>query len=192
MSDFTGLLRQARAGDSGAHERLFSQVYADLKRMAARQLGAHLERGLATTSLVHETYLRLARPEALELADRAHFFAVAARAMRQLIIDHARHRQAGKRGGGDAPIDLDTAALQVLGASRDEELVALDQALEQLAQADPLLAQVVEMRFFGGMELTEIAPLLDRSERSLKRDWRKARAFLHGVLGGDGKESDVA
>lgn len=178
MVDITELIHQAREGDAGASERLFAHVYEDLRHIAARQLG-RARQEMQVTSLVHEAYFRLARPDALRMNDRAHFYAIAARAMRQLVIDHARQRIAGKRGGGEAMLELDS---QVACSDRDTELLALDQALGQLAAVDIDLARMVEMRFFAGMELSEITELTGRSDRSLKRDWRRARAFLHAQL----------
>jgi len=186
MAEVTELICRARAGDKGASDRLFEAVYADLHTLAAQQL-----RGAGgTTSLVHEAYFRLARPQSLAVGDRQHFFAVAARAMRQLSIDHARRRAADKRGAGVAVIELDDVAPSAL--ARDDDLLALDHALARLADLDPQLVQLVEMRFFGGLELEEIAALCGRSERTLKRDWRKARAFLHHQLGEGGLDELVA
>ena len=183
MAELTELIGQARSGDAGASDRLFAAVYADLHRLAARQLRAGDGGGMRTTSLVHETYLKLARPDALDVADRAPFFAVAARAMRQIAVDRVRAHCAGKRGGGAHHATLDTAA-----GPADErdiaELLALDAALTRLEQLDVRLARLVELRFFAGMNLEEAGAVLGLSERTLKRDWRRARAFLHGSLGG--------
>jgi RNA polymerase sigma factor (TIGR02999 family) len=181
MGDVTELIVLARDGDRSASERLFAQVYRDLHRIASRQLGG-AQPGMQATSLVHEAYFRLARPEALAMNDREHFFAVAARAMRQLVIDRARARQAEKRGGG-RDLALDEAQPEALGVENDSDLFALAQALEQLAALDPMLARLVDLRFFAGLELADIAELMQRSERSLKRDWRRARAFLHARMG---------
>jgi RNA polymerase sigma factor (TIGR02999 family) len=133
------------------------------------------------TTLVHEAYFRLARPESLNLVDRAHFFAVAARAMRQLLIDAARARHAGKRGEQE-PISLENVGDDALAVRSDDDVFALEQAMTQLQALDPGLARLVELRFHAGLQLPEIAELTQRSERSLKRDWRKARAFLHAQL----------
>jgi RNA polymerase sigma factor (TIGR02999 family) len=188
MAELTQLIHRARDGDKGASDELFAAVYADLHRLAARQL--HGDAGMRTTSLVHEAYVRLARPESLAVGDREHFFAVAARAMRQIAIDHARARVARKRGGGitDLPIeDIDVASTNPRGAV---DLLALDDALRRLGELDQALVALVELRFFGGLELSEIAAMNGRSERSLKRDWRKARAFLHVQLGGRAEDPD--
>ena len=183
MAELTELIGQARAGAAGASERLFQAVYADLHRLAARQLRGADGGGMQTTSLVHEAYLKLARPEALDVADRAHFFAVAARAMRQIAIDRVRAQVAGKRGGGAVHATLDSRAGP--GEERDlADLLALDAALNRLEALDVRLARLVELRFFAGMSLEEAGAVLGLSERTLKRDWRRARAFLHGSLGG--------
>ena len=184
MSELTLLIGRANAGDRQASDALFTLVYEDLRRMAARQLRGSGDE-LRTTSLVHEAYMRLARPDALDLRDRVHFFAVAGRAMRQIVIDHVRARQAGKRGGLADVTSLehhDVAAAE--DADRDLQMLALDRALEELTVRDERLARLVELRFFGGMTLEEVGSAMGLSEPTLKRDWRKARAFLHGLLGG--------
>lgn len=178
----TALLRSARAGDPAAAEELFALVYADLKRVARRQLvGQRPGETISATVLVHEAFLRLAKPGALEQNDRQHFFAVASRAMRQILVDHARRKSAEKRGGGRLAVELDEGRL-VADDARTEELLAVDAALERLAALDPRLAQVVEWRFFGGLTLEEIGAALGLTERTIKRDWRKARAFLFREL----------
>ncbi len=187
MAELTELICRARGGDKAASDQLFEAVYADLRRLAA----PHVRGADGATSLVHEAYFRLARPQALALDDRQHFFAVAASAMRQLSIDHSRRRTAGKRGGGAAELTLEQVGDEEPASTRDAELLALDQALTRLAAVDPALVELVELRFFGGLELAEIAELSGRSERTLKRDWRKARAFLHHQLGDDGGSDDL-
>lgn len=184
MGDVTELIAAARGGDRDSNDRLFEAVYADLHRIAERHVDRRRGDGMQATSLVHEAWFRLARPEALAQGDREHFFAVAARAMRQLVVDHARHRAAAKRGGGADAEPIDEQYPDPQAGQRDADVLALDQALERLAAVDDGLAQLVELRFFGGLELEEIAGLNGRSERSLKRDWRKARAFLHAQLAG--------
>jgi RNA polymerase sigma factor (TIGR02999 family) len=183
--EITLLLGDARKGSALAQERLYAHVYRELHRLAERQLRGDREHGGAT-SLVHEAFFKLSRAPT-EFNDRQHFFATAARAMRQILIDRARERHAERRGGGVRAQTLEGIALEVSASGHDEELLALNQALDQLAALDIRLAQVVELRFFGGLELSEIAPLLDVSERTLKRDWRRARAFLYQTLGGDGE-----
>jgi RNA polymerase sigma factor (TIGR02999 family) len=179
--DTTQLLAAARAGDKSAEARLFDAVYADLHRLAQRHLRASGPDAQHATSLVHEVYLRLARGGALALNDRTHFFAVASRAMRQIVIDHVRGRLTDKRGGGVEPLPLDSA-VQALAAGRDEELLMLDAALQRLGDVDPRLAQFVELRFYGGLQMDELADATGLSERTLKRDWQKARAFLYREL----------
>lgn len=181
MAEVTLLLRAAREGDEGAAGKLYELVYADLRHIAQRHLrGGRDAAAPHTTSLVHEAYLRLARPDGSDYKDRVHFFAVASRAMRQLLIDHARRRHAGKRGGGEIAIDL--AAVEIAGDDRSGELLLVDEALKRLEAFDPRLAQVVEWRFFGGLTEVEIADALGMSERTVKRDWRRARAFLQREL----------
>ena len=185
-SALAGLLgvtpRQVAAWDSGVDVPDARQI-----GHLALVLGATPEAVRAAQPAPYEA--QLARPDALQLKDREHFFAVAARAMRQLVIDHARQRIAGKRGGGAVANELDSQ-LAHDGGERDQELLALDQALRRLEALDAHLSALVEMRFFGGLELSEIATLCNRSERSLKRDWRKARAFLHQQLGGEALPAD--
>lgn len=183
MGDVSVLLVAASAGNRDAADQAFALVYADLQQLARRQVrsgGA----GPGATSLVHEVYERLVKPDAMQLDSREHFFALAARAMRQLVVDHARQRSAAKRGGGALEQDLDEIAERVGTSGNAERLIDLDQALTRLAALDPQLTTLVEMRFFGGLELSEIADITGRSERSLKRDWRKARAILHANLDG--------
>lgn len=184
MSDVTQWIVQARSGDQDAAARLFRAVYDDLHRIAARQVHRGEGGGLGSTSLVHEVYLRLARPDALAMNDREHFFAVAARAMRQIAVDHARERVAAKRGGGAAVTTLGAADQVAADGDRHDELVALDEALGALEGVDARLARLVELRFFGGLSLEDAGDLLGLSRSTLKRDFRKARAFLHARLGG--------
>ena len=183
MSDITAMLGKARSGDRAATDALFASLYGELRRLAAGQLrGDGREHA---TSLVHEAYEKFIRHGALDVADREHFFAIAARAMRQIVLDHVRSRGAQRRGGGDGAARLETTALEIAAQGRDDDVLALDAALGHLAETDAALAEIVELRFYGGLELAEIATLRDRSERSLKRDWRRARAFLYRELGGD-------
>lgn len=181
--EITALLGAARAGDREACDRVFAAVYSELRRLASRQRwrvgGGHT---LATTALVHEAYIKLAGNLGWSSHDRMHFFALAGRAMRQILVDHARHRRRDKRGGGAEHVELDEAEL---GVEREaEELLALDQALERLGAVDPELVRLVEWRFFAGLTLEEIAAEVGVSERTLKRQWRAAKAFLHSRLAG--------
>lgn len=183
MAELTQLIERARGGDSSAARELFESVYQDLHRLAARQVQRG-SGGLGSTSLVHEAYLRLARPEALSMNDRGHFFAVAARAMRQIAVDHARERLTAKRGGGLVDVTLGAAEdMQGDDAQRHDELLALNDALDALERADARLAKLVELRFFAGLNLEEAGEALGLSSTTLKRDFRRARAFLHARLG---------
>ena len=186
--EITQWIRAARLGDAEAGERLFRAVYSDLKRIARHHLaGRPSDATLSTTALVNETYLRLARPDNLELNDRTHFFSVASRAMRQILVDHARRRNAEKRGGGQLAVELDEARHGA--ADQTVELLALERALERLESFDARLARVVEWRFFGGLSLEQIAATLGLTDRTVKRDWRKARAFLFEQLAGGETEA---
>lgn len=175
----TQLIAAVRDGETDAMDRLFEVVYEDLKGRAHAQL-AGSARTLDTTALVHEAYLKLSGGARPDWADAQHFFRVAARAMRHIVIDRARGRLTARRGGGVAPLDLDR--IEVGADSAAEQIVALDDALSRLARQDPRLASVVELRFFGGLTVAETARSLDISERTVKRDWRLARAFLHELL----------
>jgi RNA polymerase sigma factor (TIGR02999 family) len=176
VAEITELIGRAREGDRQASESLFAALYDELRRLAAGQLQG--SDAMRSTSLVHEAYLKLAYHGAIAINDRGHFFAIAATVMRQIVIDHARTRASLRRGGDLHLVSLDTTALQAAAGERNEELLALDAALDRLAGVDLPLARLVEMRFFAGLELSEIAGVQERSERSLKRDWRRARAFL--------------
>ncbi len=182
--EITGLLAAARGGDRSALDRLFPLVYAHLRERAHGQL-RRLRPGetLSTTALVHEAYLKLVDASRQEFHDRQHFFAVASRAMRQILVDYARRARAGKRGAGQAPAALELDHLPDPG--RAEELVALDEALVELERLDPRLARIVELRFFGGLSVEETGEALELSPRTVKRDWRKARAVLYDLLMGD-------
>lgn len=176
--EVTRLLQAAGNGDQDALDRLVPLVYEDLRRLAHRQLGR--EGGghtLQTTGLVHEAYLKLAGGAGVGAANRAHFLAIAARAMRQVLVDYARRRKADKRGGGVIAVTLEDGA-QGMEVSTDDLLV-LDDVLEQL---EPRQRQVVELRFFGGLEEKDIAEALEVSERTVRRDWVKARAWLYRSL----------
>jgi RNA polymerase sigma factor (TIGR02999 family) len=177
--ELTLLLKAASGGDEPALNRLVALLYVDLRRLAKK-----VQRGggqtLNTTSLVHECYLRFLNSGRLELNDRAHFFNLAARVMRQLLCDYARERLAEKRGGGAAHLELrDEDAAEQAEATR---WLALDQALEELAEIRPVQARVVECRFFAGLTEEETAEALDRSLRSVQRDWQGAREWLSQQL----------
>ena len=182
-SAVTSLLRQWRGGDSGARDELVPLVYQELRRLAhyhlRRERSGHT---LQTTALVHEVYLRLCSQDDPRWEDRAHFFAVAARIMRRILVDYSRRRGAEKRGAGAVRLDLDEAL--ALPLKQPFDLAALDDALEQLAAFDPRKCQVVEMRFFVGLGAKEIAAVLDTSEATVRRDWIIAKAWLFRRLEG--------
>jgi RNA polymerase sigma factor (TIGR02999 family) len=182
--EITRLLVDLRGGDRSALDRLFDLVYRDLHDRARRQLGRRTPGAtLSTTVLVHETYLKLADAMHLELEDRRHFFAVAARAMRQIAVDHARRASAQKRGGGVWAVSLDDAGMAAAVHDRPAaDLIALDRALARLAELDERLARTVELRYFAGLSVEETAEVMGVSERTVKRDWHKARAFLYDAM----------
>lgn len=183
MGEVTRLIEHARGGDADAAAALFARLYGELKRLAALQVVRGEGGGLGDTSLVHEVYLRFARSEPLAVNDRGHFFALAARAMRQIAVDHARARLTAKRGGGAVMTTLGAAEQEAVDYSRHEQLVALNDALEALATADTRLARLVELRWFAGCEWEDVADQLGTSLSTVKRDYRRARAFLHARLG---------
>lgn len=174
------LSRRCAAGDAAAQDALFAAIYADLRQRAHRLLRQSDGATLSTTALVHETYLKLAGRQ-LEPADRTHFFCIASRAMRQVLMNAARDRSTLKRGGGEVHVTLSAVTT---GAEIDLlEVLSLDNALTALGTEDPRLAQVVELHFFAGLGFAEIATLLDLSERTVARDWRTARALLRAYMG---------
>ncbi|GAB3382081.1 ECF-type sigma factor [Lysobacter fragariae] len=180
-ADITLLLDAARGGDRGALDNVLARLYSELHSMARRQLAGQHGQTLDATALVHEAYLKLIGRREARFDDRAHFFAYAASAMRSVVVDYARQRLAQKRGGDlhrvtDLPEDVEG------GVRLDEETLGLDVALTKLAAVDQKLAQVVELRYFAGLSEMEIAGLLERSERSIRRDWQKARLFLLASL----------
>lgn len=179
--EVTRLLTALRAGDGEALDRLVPLVHDELRVIAARLLRREAPgHTLQPTDLVHEAYLRLASGPVTDPENRAHFFAIASRAMRQLLVDHARRRKAAKRGGGAVPVRITN---QQVGVDLSfDELLALDDALEQLAAFDERLRQVVECRFFGGLTEQETAQALGVTSRTVQRDWVKARAWLYKQL----------
>jgi RNA polymerase sigma factor (TIGR02999 family) len=179
----TDLLLQVRHGKPDAMDRLFPLVYGELRRIAHRQLqGERPGHTLGTTGLVHETYLKLVDQNRVEWRDRGHFFALAARAMRRILVDYARRYRALRRGGGVRPLALhdDDAATD----ERSDTLIALDEALERLSEMNPRLSQVVECRYFGGFTEEETAEALGMTTRTVQRDWAKARGWLFLELRG--------
>lgn len=173
----TRLLEAHREGDSEAFDRLIPMVYGQLKRLAHNQLRGHrIGQTLDTTALVHETYMKLASQDRVPWRNRGEFFGIAARAMRQLIVDYARERQALKRGGGKRSLTLDETRIAV--DQEAEQLVQLDQIVERLTAVEPRLVRVLECRFFAGLTEDETAEALGVSARTVQRDWAKARAWL--------------
>jgi len=173
----TQLLIAHREGDRDAFDRLVPLVYADLSRIARGQLARHRRHAtLDTCAVVHEAYLKLVAQAGVQWEGRRHFFAVASRAMRQVIVDRARRRSAAKRGGGLPPLPLDAVEIPVDDSAAT--LLALNRALEGLEKLDERLVRVVECRFFAGLTEEETAEALEVSVRTVQRDWRKARAWL--------------
>jgi RNA polymerase sigma factor (TIGR02999 family) len=181
IAALTTLLNAAQGGDADAARSAYDLVYAELKRRARNSLrGARPGDTLTPTALVHEVYVRFSERDAQPVRDRTHFYALAARAMRQILVDHARRRHAGKRGGGAPVTDLDQALS--LHTGDVERTLELDRALGLLEARDPDLARLVEWHFFAGLNFHEIARELDCHERTVRRDWELARAFLQREL----------
>jgi RNA polymerase sigma factor (TIGR02999 family) len=183
--DITDLLVAYREGDQSAFERLVPLVYDDLRRIARQQLARHRRDAvLDTTALVHETYLKLVDQTRVEAIDRTHFLAIAARAVRQVIVDYARSQQAAKRGAGQRPVSLDRVQVVVGDASarQIDFLLAIDQALERMSEASARLTRVFECRYFGGLTEQETAEALGLPLRTIQRDWMKSKAWLRREL----------
>jgi RNA polymerase sigma-70 factor (ECF subfamily) len=186
-SEITQLLSRLSAGDQGAEEKLVALVYKDLRRLARHYLAAERrDHTLQATALVHEAYLRINKQTDFQWQNRSHFFAVAARAMRRVLVDHARGVKAVKREG--QKISLESALL--CSEERPAEILALDEALDRLASFDARQARIVEMKFFAGLSVEEIAQILNISVRTVKRDWNLARAWLYGQLTENAKQED--
>jgi RNA polymerase sigma-70 factor, ECF subfamily len=179
----THLLVQWSKGDRGALDALVPLVYDELRRLAQVYLGRE-KRGhtLSSTALVHEAYLRLVRQEDVSWQNRAHFFAVAARMMRRILVDHARKHNYAKRGGGAMTLSLDETVAPA--KERELDLVALDEALETLAKLDERQCRMVELRFFGGLSIEETSEVLGVSAPTVKREWASARAWLYREISG--------
>jgi RNA polymerase sigma factor (TIGR02999 family) len=176
-----GVLEELRSPRHDSLDRLLPVVYEELRAIAHRHLAGHGHAGsLATTGLVHEAYLKLVDQSRAEWRDRAHFFALSSVAMRHVLVDRARAHAALKRGGVHRPVTLDEETIAVDDCA--ETLLAIDDALERLAAVEPRLAKVVECRFFGGLSEKEIAEALGITERTVERDWAKARMLLRRAL----------
>ena len=178
--EITVLLNRRSAGDPAAEARVISLLYKDLRRLANHYLAnERRDHTLQPTALVHEAYVRLSKRRGIKWRNRGHFFAVAARQMRRILVDYARYSNAGKRPGRKVPLEL---AVMSAAQQHPADLLALNEALNRLAQWDPRQAQIVEMRFFGGLSHEEIAAALHLGLRTVKRDWNLARVWLYAEL----------
>ena len=183
-SAISSLIVAAEHGDSQAAEALFAALYSELHRLAKHQLGRHgMQVSLSATTLLHEAYLDMAARDGPSFPDRARFMGYAARVMRGLIIDHARERHAQKRGGLFEITALDTDAVE--SAVDHRELVRISETLEELSRVEPALAEIVDLKFFCGFSFVEIAAMQDVSERTVQRNWEKARIYLHRKIRAD-------
>ena len=182
-SSVTELLARWSEGDLSARDALVPLVYEELRRIARRCLSARSSHHtLQPTALVHEAYLRLSNRDSLTVRDRAHFYAMAAQMMRQILIDYARKKQAAKRGGLAITLALDEASDRVPFAEADLDLLALDDAMKKLALLDARQCKIVELRFFGGLSIEETAEVVDISQATAKREWATARVWLHRTI----------
>jgi RNA polymerase sigma factor (TIGR02999 family) len=180
---FTLLVEAAERGDRSAADTLFSRLYAELHRLAKRELARQgLPISLSASTLLHQAYIEMAARDGTSFPDRGRFMAYASRVMRGLIIDHARNRSAQKRGGQFHITSSDGASEYV---ADDRELTRIGEALDELAETDPLLAEIVDMRFFCGLTFAEIAAIKNLSERTAQRHWEKARIYLHRKIAMD-------
>lgn len=188
--DITLLLHAAASGERGSVDALMSAIYDDLRRLAAHHMGGERRNHtLQPTALVHEAYVRLIDQRKTEWKDRLHFFAVASRIIRRILIDHARAGEAHKRGGDRTLISLGDH--DVAGPARDIDLIALDEALNELAEIDEQQSRIVELRYFGGCTVEEVAELLQVGKRTVDRDWQAAKAWLLLRLeGGDDQDAN--
>jgi RNA polymerase sigma factor (TIGR02999 family) len=183
MGQVTTLLSALAEGKSECFGELYALLYPELRRLAHSRVRRSGDITLLdTTSLVHEAYLRFEHSKEVSFADRSKFMAYAARVMRSIVVDTVRARAAQRRGGDAVHVDLEDAEAQEVVAPRDNEVLRVHDSLEQLAAVDPRLVQVVEMRYFAGMTVNEIAGVLNLAERTVARDWEKARLFLHACL----------
>ena len=178
MSDVTRILTAIEKGDAKAADELLPLVYEELRRLAAKKMSLEPPgQTLQATALVHEAYLRLTGPQEQSWSGRTHFFTAAAEAMRRILIDNARRKQRLKRGGAQQKVDLDDAELAIEGPSDD--VIALDEALARLAEMDKTKADLVKLRYFAGLTLEQAAGMLNLPERTAKRYWAHARAWLY-------------
>lgn len=177
----TQLLSDLNAGDPKAYDRLVPLIYEELRVIAKRyRASEHNADTLNTTALVHEAFLKLTGQREVSWKNRSHFFGIAAQAMRRILVDYARQKRAQRRGGGHEKVDFDEN--RIGAAMRPESLLALDEALEQLAAFDPRMARIVEYRFFTGLKIEEVADMLEISTATVNRDWALAKAWLHRAM----------
>ena len=181
-SEVTLILQEAKEGSEKAYNELFPLVYDQLKNIANMRIKRERDHTYSTTDLVHEAYFELVDIENVDWQDRAHFYAIASRCMRRILINYARKKQADKRGGNKEPVTYIDEIMEV--ERQAEDLINLDDALNQLEELNPRLAEVVECRYFGEMSIEDTAEALDISVSTVKRDWTKARGFLYKELKG--------
>lgn len=187
--DLTMLLAAWQAGDADAADKLFEVVYPILRRIASRQVGAGSDRTSQATEIVHDAYLKIQGAAPVSWDNRMQFFGFAATVVRRVLVDRSRRRCAAKRGGKERPVTLEPERLA--GTMPDLDVMALDEALERLVAHDALAARVVELRYFGGLSIPEIATLLERGTATVSRRWQMARAWLRRELGGSRAGSAV-
>ena len=183
--EITALLAEWREGNQSALDELYPLVYNELHRLARRYMSRERKgHTLQTTALINEAYVRLVDQKNVQWANRSHFFAISAQIMRRILIDHARRHAYAKRGGGAQQVSLEEVA--IVATDQGRELIRLDEALKALGEMDPRRSQVVELRYFGGLNNEEIAGVLHISENTVTRDWNMARAWLYQQLTGSG------
>lgn len=189
--DITLLLHAAASGERESLDALMAAIYQDMRRLAAHHMsGERKDHTLQPTAIVHEAYVRLIDQRSTDWKDRLHFFAVASRIIRRILIDHARASEADKRGGNRTRISL--ADHDVAGPDRDIDLIALDEAMNELAEINPQQCKIVELRYFGGCTVEDVAEVLKIGKRTVDRDWQAAKAWLFLRLEGDGDSEDSA
>lgn len=181
MSDVTQILQSIRAGDDAAAEDLMPLIYEELRQLAASKLAREAPgQTLQATALVHEAWLRVSQGQGQQWDGRAHFFAAAAEAMRRILVDNARRKKALKRGGDQDRIEFNE--LNIVAETQDDELLAIHEALDKLGQEDPIVAELVKLRFFAGLKIDEAALALDISRSTAKRHWNYAKAWLYNAI----------
>jgi RNA polymerase sigma-70 factor, ECF subfamily len=188
FSQATQIVNAIAAGDRSGADRLFSLLYSALRDLASRYLrGEKPDHTLSPTDLVHEAYIKLIDQTKVEWRGKTHFLAIGAQAMRRILVDHARYKHRAKRGGGRVRIQLNEQV--ALSPQRDEDLLALDETLVKLAEVDPRQAAIVELRFFGGLNVAEVAEVLGVSKRTVENEWTAVRAWLRRELADPSAES---